>query len=225
MTRSKHKANRKCPFTASTALPKFTAAQDCEWCEEGFNAHACGVSSRRHCREREEDAGAAQIRGTHQSVTVAGSIKFSRGRDTAEKRALEVALAKAQKQAKEMPVARQIEVKGWNQFNLSAIVASSGALRAAGAIGGAMQSVIGGRVKLPSAEVPPSSQARGPSRNRFAAFSQDVEGIPAPSRQRVLTLSLVSWWCDPAEGSLSGGTLQSQMTLLPWTATMRDWHG
>ena len=114
-------------------------------------------------------------------------------------------MAKAQKQAEEMPVARLIEVTGWNQFNLSG---------AAGAIGGA----------LPSAEVPPSSQARGPSRNRFAAFSQDVEGIPAPSRQRVLTLSLVSWWCD-AEGSLSGGTLQSQMTMPPWTATMRDWYG
>ena len=67
--------------------------------------------------------------------------------------------------------------------DLSATVpASSGALRAAGAMGGAMQSVIGGRVNLPSAEVPPSSQARGPSRNRFAALSQDAEGIPAPSR-------------------------------------------
>ena len=66
--------------------------------------------------------------------------------------------------------------------DLSATVpASSGVLRAAGAMGGAMQSVIGGRANLPSAEVPPS-QARGPSRNRFAALSQDAEGILAPSR-------------------------------------------
>ena len=81
--------------------PRFAAAPEWEWCEEGFNAQACGASSRSHCRAREEDAGAGQIRGSTRVSRL--QVALSSFEDAAEKPALEAALAKAQKQAEEMP--------------------------------------------------------------------------------------------------------------------------
>ena len=91
--------------------PKLSTASNWEWWrhEGSFNAKASTTCSQ--CCAREEDAGSRcdpmrprKCRGCRQRCVLSERETWRRGR------ALELALSKAQKQAEDLPVARQIEV-------------------------------------------------------------------------------------------------------------------